>query len=159
MTLTVGGDKISRLTLAGNEFLNAEDAWQKCMLDNRFSGTPVLMKYDAATGVSSFLGQSRFMVKQDEVPIKIPMLTLPEGYHFTAIDTTMYVTFNGQSAVNGSGGDWISAEFDGRTVWMDVLRSPNPTTSEFEVITSFGSVSTGNGVKPKVWQTTTVAPD
>ncbi|AYM03562.1 hypothetical protein D8911_11415 [Levilactobacillus brevis] len=159
MTVTVGGDKISRLTLAGNEFLNAEDVWQECTGDNRLSGTPTLMKYEPKTGISSFLGRSKFTIKPDEVPLSIAMLTLPVGYHFTGIDTTMGIAFGGWSAASGKNGDWIASHFDGRTVWMDVIRLLNSASPEYRVEISLGNIAMSSAVEPVVWHTTTVAPD
>ena len=158
MTLTVGEDKISRLTLAGNEFVNAEDVWLPCGLGEGFTGTPILMHYDPDTKTTFFIGQvDSKAITQADLPWSSELLTLPAGFHFTGVDENMPVFFDGtkQNQVQmplSSDGRNLSGSLP-KWVWALDVKSIIVTLSfgHIREVSTYGSSS--------FWQTTTVAPD
>ncbi|MFC6290677.1 hypothetical protein [Levilactobacillus angrenensis] len=166
MTLTVGGDKISRLTLAGNEFVNAEDVWLPCMVNADFSGTPILMHYDASTGVTSFIGAADITWTYSQGTWNKILLTLPDGYRFSKTDSTFPLGSKTSNATSGimygtgsyygdlsftMSGDSISAKFN----WKMNSASVYPAGR----IIIFMSDLDDNYTGYHCWTTTSVIPD
>ena len=96
MTILVGSKKVKKIIVGGDVFLPATDVWLPCEVNPDFSGTPILMHYDSATGKTMLVGQVTMPWSVDQGYWDDVLLTLPKGYHFTSSDGFL-MAFNNSS--------------------------------------------------------------
>lgn len=157
--ISIGDKKVSKMMIGGNTLVNQEDAWLQCEVGPRFSGIPIIMHYDRATGTTTLIGRVAFDWARTDGAFTQVLLTLPEGFHFTSIDPKFPIVVAGVTV--SSNPDIFNASYqDGRLIgnfgrWgWDTSSNTEPVIMAFGAI--MGSYLAGT---PSVWQTTTISPD
>lgn len=146
--------------------MNAEDVWQKCEVNSDFSGTPILMHYDSATGVTSFIGAVDITWSRNQGTWNKTLLTLPKGYAFNQTDVSFPLgnkTSNATADIMyGTGSYYGNLKFSmsGSTVganfnWNLDTSSLYPVGRIILLMSSLNANNTGY----HCWTTMTVVPE
>lgn len=150
--IQLGNDKVSRLMIGGNVMVNQDDVWLPCEVNSDFSGAPILMHYDNATGKTMLVGQATMLWDVDKGYWDDVLLTLPEGYHFT--DSSVFLLFFD----NGSREDYQSFSINGPELRAN-FKWPfsDPKSGSVQIV--FGNIGQLYSTSKTFATTTSIAPD
>ncbi|CAM2929698.1 hypothetical protein LEBR102806_11960 [Levilactobacillus brevis] len=159
MTLIVNGEEAYKVLIGGDTFIDQKGVWLPCTVGPSFTGIPILMHYDASTGVTSFTGQIYTTWYQDKTPFTSKIITLPEGFHFTEIDKKIFWgQASGLSEWNGNTN--YPLVLSDRTISTAPIKWPfSAAINSVIMALSFSLVIPGSVESSHNWSTTTVAPD
>jgi len=157
--IQIGDKKVTKMIVGGNIMVNQEDAWLECEVGPRFSGIPILMHYDKASGTTTLIGRVEFDWALTDGAFTQTLLTLPDGYHFTSIDPNFPIAVAGVTISSNPAIFNVSYQ-DGRLIGNFERWGWDTSSNAEPVRMAFGFIAPAYlDSNPSVWQTITIAPD
>ncbi|WP_258115655.1 hypothetical protein [Levilactobacillus yiduensis] len=155
MTIHIGANKVVKVIAGGNILLPADDVWQECKTGEGFTGTPILMKYDSKTGITTLFGKLlRPMMAKEKW--SGTFLTLPKGFHFSKLPDNLRIISVASVAEANPAID--GRKLNGSYQYQFSAPIPGYFTITFGTISTSSNVGDANA-QASVYQTDAIAPD